>query len=69
MKGIVGYFIRQLLQATEIIASDWLRADLSDEISDKSFHETLPGHGPRPRQGPRGDWTAVEKWRSVIGLL
>ena len=35
-------FHRQMLKATEIVASDWLQANLLVKITDKMLHETLP---------------------------
>ena len=42
MKLFVSDFHRQLLQATEILASDWLRANLSVKIINMILQETLP---------------------------
>ena len=42
MKPFVNDFHRQVLKATEILASDWLRANLSVKITDKLLDETLP---------------------------
>ena len=41
-KHPVSDFHRQMLKATEILAFDWLRANLSEKITDKMLHETLP---------------------------
>ena len=42
-KHFVSDFHRQMLKATEILASDWLRANLSVKITDKMLCETPPG--------------------------
>ena len=42
MRLFVSDFQRQMLKATEILASDWLRANLTVKITDKMLHETLP---------------------------
>ena len=39
MKLFVSDFHGQILKATEILASDWLRANLSVEVTDKMLHE------------------------------
>ena len=38
----VSDFHRQMLQATAILASDWLKPNLSLKITDKTLDETLP---------------------------
>ena len=45
IKGLVGVFHRLILKATEILASDWLRANLSVRITDKMLDETPPWSG------------------------
>ena len=42
MKLFVSDFHQQMLKATEILASDWLRANLLVKITDKMLHEMLP---------------------------
>ena len=42
MKLFVSNFHRQMLKTIEILASHWLRANLSVKISDKKFHEMVP---------------------------
>ena len=42
MKHFFSDFHRQMLEATEILSSDWLRANLSVKITDKMLHEMLP---------------------------
>ena len=39
MKLFVDDFNRQMIKATEILASDWLRANLSVKIPDQMLHE------------------------------
>ena len=38
----ISDFHRQMLKATEILASDWLRANFSVKITDKMLCEMLP---------------------------
>ena len=42
MPLFVSDFHQQMIEITEILASDWLRANLSVKITDKMLHETLP---------------------------
>ena len=42
MKLFVSDFHRQMLKATEILTSDWLRANLSVNFTDKMLYETVP---------------------------
>ena len=45
MKLFVGDFHKQLIWATEVHASDWLRSNLSVKITNKKFHELNGPHG------------------------
>ena len=42
MKLFVSDFHLQMLDATDILASDWLRTILLVKITDEMFHEMLP---------------------------
>ena len=42
VKLFVGDFHQQMLKATEILAADWLRANLLMKITDKMLHEMPP---------------------------
>ena len=42
MKLVVSDFHRQMLYATDITTSDWLRAKLPVKITDKMLNEMLP---------------------------
>ena len=41
-KFVCENLTHQLLQASDILVFDWLRANLSVKITNKKFHETLP---------------------------
>ena len=42
MQLCVSDFHQQMFKATEILASDWLRANFSVKITDELLHDTFP---------------------------